>query len=56
MATPSPAQRNIGMSLGISPKATISPASTPSGPATSAIPVALLSPRGRTSMSPLLVE
>ena len=56
IATPSPAHRSIGTSLGMSPNATTSSAVMPSGRATSSTPVALLMPSGTTSISPLLVE
>ncbi len=53
IATPRPAHRSSGTSLGMSPNATTSSAVISYGRATSSTPVALLMPSGTTSIRPL---
>jgi hypothetical protein len=52
MATPCAAQSNMGMSLGMSPKATVCPGPSPRCSAASARPVALVTPHGWSSTVP----
>ena len=52
IATPVPAQRSISRSFGMSPKAIVCAAVTPSRAATSASPVALVTPGADASSSP----